>query len=95
MHPNQENEAEVGAEDSVDIETGEEGKKLSDQNEKTCGYYFKTLDEMIIRPLLIYKYEKKSMKDIDEIMELIASDQNAMQEIYRKMSPLISRDQII
>lgn len=32
------------------------------------------MDEMVFRPLFIYKYEKERINNVDEIMEMIASD---------------------
>lgn len=53
-------------------------RKVEMDKPKGCSYYFSTLDNMILRPLLIYKYHPDSINDIDHIMELIAQDQNVL-----------------
>jgi hypothetical protein len=41
------------------------------QNNKGCSYYFVKLDEDILRPLLIYKYDEEEMWYQDEQVELM------------------------
>lgn len=38
---------------------------------KGCKYYFSKLDYEILRPILIYKYDKEKMHREDDIHELI------------------------
>jgi hypothetical protein len=41
------------------------------ESKKGCGYYFVKLDEEILRPLLIYKYDEEEMWYQDEQVELM------------------------
>lgn len=84
VHPNMENEQ--------DTESQGAAKKLRASNikgdvPKTCGYYMSTLDNMIIRPMLIYKYTQEGINNVDDIMEMIANDQNMLNEVYAKLGP--------
>jgi len=55
------------------------------QKSKGCAYYFVKLDEEILRPLLIYKYDEEEMWYQDEQVELMQSDVNFIGSIYGKM----------
>ena len=47
-----------------------------------CGFYFKKLDYEILRPLLIYKYEREEMHRQDDFIEMMMSDGNLLGSIY-------------
>lgn len=49
---------------------------------RDCKYYFSKLDYEILRPILIYKYEKEKMHREDELQEMIQNDQNLIGSIY-------------
>lgn len=58
------------------------GSDPADYN-KDCSYYFEKLDIEILRPLLIYKYQREKMERQDEFVELMLS--NVMGSIYDKI----------
>ena len=52
---------------------------------KDCKYYFSKLDYEILRPLLIYKYEREEMHRQDDLVEMMMSDQNLLGSVYGKI----------
>jgi hypothetical protein len=52
---------------------------------KGCGFYFKKLDYEILRPLLIYRYEREEMHRQDDFIEMMMSDRNLLGSIYGNM----------
>lgn len=44
------------------------------KKKKGCRYYFSKLDYEILRPFLIYKYEKETMHLQDDIYELMQNE---------------------
>ena len=64
------------------------GKSLRDykkREKKDCGYFFSKLDYEILRPLLIYKYEREEMHRQDEFIDMIMSDNNIIASAYSKV----------
>jgi len=55
------------------------------RKKKDCRFYFAKLDYEILRPLLIYKYEREEMHRQDEYIDLIVRDQNLLQSVYGKI----------
>ena len=55
------------------------------ERKKGCGFYFKKLDYEILRPLLIYRYEREEMHRQDDFIEMMMSDQNLLGSIYGNM----------
>ena len=54
-------------------------------NARGCGYYFYKLDEEILKPLLIYKYEAEAMEAQDQHHDLMMSDTNILGSVYGKV----------
>ena len=52
---------------------------------KDCAYYFAKLDYEILRPLLIYRYDREEMHRQDEFIDLMLSDANLLGSVYGKM----------
>jgi len=49
---------------------------------RNCGYYWEKLDYEILKPLLIYKYQREEMHRQDDFVELMMSDGNLLGSIY-------------
>lgn len=52
---------------------------------KKCGFYFAKLDYEILRPLLIYKYDREEMHRQDQFIDIMLSDANLLGSVYGKM----------
>lgn len=50
-----------------------------------CGFYFKKLDYEILRPLLIFKYEREEMHRQDDFIDMIMGDGDLLGSIYGQM----------
>jgi hypothetical protein len=46
----------------------------SGRRKRGCGFYFKKLDYEILRPLLIFRYEREEMHRQDDFIEMMMSD---------------------
>ncbi len=64
---------------------GEEPEGGRPARKKGCGFYFKKLDYEILRPLLIYRYEREEMHRQDDFIEMMMSDRNLLGSIYGNM----------
>ena len=85
-HPNMEGSDQ----DSGEIKSKSKQKGLESQSGQInkgrgCGFYFSKLDEEILRPLLIYRYEYDAMEMQDEYHDLMMSDINILGSIYGKI----------
>jgi hypothetical protein len=49
-------------------------REYEKRKKKDCKYYFSKLDYEILRPLLIYKYEREEMHRQDDFLEMMMSD---------------------
>ena len=61
-----------------DADDAQEGKK----RKTTCADYLKRFDQLILRPILIHKYEKDSEKRAKEFYEMFAEEGNQMKKLY-------------
>ena len=55
------------------------------KNKKDCKYYLSKLDYEILRPLLIYKYNKEEMHRQDEFVDMMKNDANLVGSVYGKL----------
>lgn len=55
------------------------------RKKRDCKYYFSKLDYEILRPLLIYKYEREEMHRQDDLHEMMVADTNIIGSIYGKL----------
>lgn len=78
VHPNMEKDRES-------VINVDEMRNYDKRKKKNCKYYFSKLDYEVLRPLLIYKYEKETMHLQDDIYELLQSKQNVLGSIYQQM----------
>ena len=60
-------------------------REYEKRKSKDCKYYFSKLDYEILRPLLIYKYEREEMHRQDDFLEMMMSDQNLLGSVYAKI----------
>ena len=58
---------------------------LTRKNKKDCKYYLSKLDYEILRPLLIYKYNKEEMHRQDEFVDMMKNDANLVGSVYGKL----------
>lgn len=83
VHPNMEqdmhSEFKTEHDDMISMREYEQRKA------RDCKYYFSKLDYEILRPLLIYKYEREEMHRQDELHELMENDKNLIGSIYGKI----------
>ena len=61
----------------------------SGKRKRGCGFYFKKLDYEILRPLLIYRYEREEMHRQDDFIEMMMSDNQLLGSIYGNMDQSI------
>ena len=78
-HPNMELSDGLGSEMGVD----QGGNPII--RKRGCGFYFKKLDYEILRPLLIFRYEREEMHRQDDFIEMMMSDGNLLGSIYGKL----------
>ena len=52
-----------------------------------CSYYFMKLDFEILKPLLIYKYDRQKMHQEDDFVEYMMNDGNILGSIYGQIDP--------
>jgi len=64
--------------DGEDDDQQVDGKK----RKTTCADYLKRFDQLILRPILIHKYEKDSEKRAKEFYEMFAEEGNQMKKLY-------------
>ena len=57
-------------------------QKYKERPKKDCAYYFLKLDFEIIKPLLIYKFDKDKMHLADDYAELMLSEANLIGSVY-------------
>ena len=82
QHPNM----RMSEQDEREPKSKENGGQAGrEDNARGCGFYFSKLDEEILRPLLIYKYESEAMEMQDEHYDLMMSDTNILGSIYGKV----------
>lgn len=48
------------------------------RRKRDCKYFFAKLDYEILRPLLIYNYQREEMHRQDDLLELIRKDENLL-----------------
>jgi hypothetical protein len=81
VHPNMEH-----SEFASDADNDKISMRMYEQRDKRdCKYYFSKLDYEILRPILIYKYEREEMHRQDEIHEMMEKDKNMIESIYGKI----------
>ena len=68
--------------DGVASEMGVDQQGNQIVKKRGCGFYFKKLDYEIIRPLLIFRYEREEMHRQDDFIEMMMSDGNLLGSIY-------------
>jgi len=61
------------------------------KKKKGCAFYFKKLDYEILRPILIYKYDRDVMHREDDFVEYLMNDNNIMGSIYGKIDPEVMK----
>lgn len=49
---------------------------------KDCSYYFMKLDFEILKPLLIYKFDREKMNKEDQFADIMMSDANMLGSVY-------------
>lgn len=72
-HPNMEHETDSRKSEN-ERDSGIAQRHYSRKKKHGCAYYFAKLDYEILRPILIYNYEKERMHLQDEAMELLMQD---------------------
>ena len=70
IHPNMETDVKSSNMDGFETSMREYEKR----KKKDCKYYFSKLDYEILRPMLIYKYEREEMHRQDDLLEMMMSD---------------------
>ena len=88
-HPNMMSEVE-SRHSSVPHHKAQIGKSMRQYNKrkkKDCKYFFAKLDYEILRPLLIYNYERDEMHRQDDYIELLIQDVNMLGSVYGKVDP--------
>lgn len=55
------------------------------RQKRDCKFYFSKLDYEILKPLLIYKYEREEMHRQDDLHEMMEADKNLIGSIYGKI----------
>ena len=73
MHYNEKKELEAGSEHPT---ATKESKK------RTCGDYVRRFDELIMRPLLIHKYEANKEERVRDFYDLYQAEGNAVRKLY-------------
>jgi hypothetical protein len=73
LHPNEENSQDGNDKSAVTGQKKEKGK---------CRAYFARFDTLVIKPLLIYKYDKDLHKKKQEFIELFMRDGERIQEAF-------------
>lgn len=59
-----------------------EFKKLRAKRYNSCAACFKRFDDLIMRPMLIYKYENELVAKKDEFMQLFMKEAEEWEKIY-------------
>lgn len=67
-------ESDVISDSGMNDEFKTSMREYEKRNRRDCKYFFSKLDYEILRPLLIYKYEREEMHRQDDLMELMMSD---------------------
>jgi hypothetical protein len=83
VHPNM--EQEVHSEFKTDNDAAISMRDYERRQTRDCKYYFSKLDYEILRPLLIYKYERDEMHRQDDLHEMMEADKNLIGSIYGKI----------
>jgi len=60
-------------------------RHYNQRKKRDCKYFFSKLDYEILRPLLIYKYEREEMHRQDEYIDMMLSNQKELQEAYSRV----------
>lgn len=66
---------------------GKSMRLYNKRKKKDCKYFFAKLDYEILRPLLIYNYERDEMHRQDDYIELLIQDVNVLGSVYGKVDP--------
>ena len=61
----------------------EAGASKKNSKKNTCGDYIKRLDQLILRPLLIHKYEKDRETRAREFYEMFQEEGEQMKKLYK------------
>ena len=61
-------------------------RQYNKQKKKDCKYFFGKLDYEILRPLLIYKYDKEKFHQQDQFMDIVNNDKDLLQEAYSRIN---------
>lgn len=65
--------------------------ETEDGDEKGCGFYFAKLDAEIIRPLLIYKYQREEMHRQDDLHELVRQNHHLIGSAHPGRPEVLAR----
>lgn len=57
-------------------------KGLRGRHKRGCLFYMKKFDYEIMRPLLIYKYDREEMHKQDEVVEMMLNDGNMVGDAF-------------
>ena len=68
--------------DKLAAEEDRKGKK------RTCGDYLTRLDQLVLRPLLIYKYEKDKEARARDFYDMFQNEGNHVRKLYEKKKTL-------
>jgi len=60
-------------------------KGFKGTHKKSCSFYIKKLDYEIIRPLLIYNYDRELMHKQDDYVEMMLNDGNMIADAFGKI----------
>lgn len=69
--------------------TGKSMAMYKNRRKKDCKYFLAKLDYEIIRPMLIYNYEREEMHRQAEVLDMIMNDVNIIGQVYGKVEPHI------
>ena len=79
LHYNEQEESQH----SKQGDESENGSKNAKKKKKTtCADYMKRFDQLILRPILIHKYEKDKESRAKDFYEMLAHEGNAMKKFY-------------
>ena len=71
--------------DAGQTELGLDKNGIPIERKRGCGFYFKKLDYEILRPLLIFRYEREEMHRQDDFIDMIMGDGDLLGSIYGHM----------
>ena len=84
VHPNMVQEDKTLNSDFISI-YGSKARYDQRAKRRNCRYFFSKLDYEILKPMLIYKYDREEMHRQDDFLEMIDQDKNLLGSIYGKI----------